>query len=174
MKSNFAEMLAVGGKTNSLGRAGEVLEMVLSDQSRLVELYECLFDEDAWVRMRAVDTLEKVCRQHPEWLAAYIDKLIAHFSPSTQPSIQWHLAQIYGQVKLSDAQKQQAIDWLEELLGKKEVDWIVAANAMDTLVQFTNEGDFPVSRMLSLLTVQQQHKSKAVVKRASKLRRTLS
>lgn len=166
--SNFAEMLAVGGKSNSLGNVNEVIKLVLDDMSRLGELYSCLFNDDAWIRMRAADALEKVCREHPGWLLPYIDKFSDELAAATQPSIQWHLAQIYRQVDLTDGQKRFAVKWLKHLLSTKDVDWIVAANAMDTLVQFTKDGSFPVADMISLLKIQQQHKSNAIVKRANK------
>ncbi|HEX6258902.1 MAG TPA: hypothetical protein VFZ48_05480 [Candidatus Saccharimonadales bacterium] len=169
MIEKFTEMLRAGGHANSLGRVDEVIELVLHDRSRLDELYKCLFDQDAWVRMRAADALEKVCRKHPDWLLPYIDKFQSELTASTQPSIQWHLAQIYSQVALTNAQKQIAVEWLRQLLSNKRVDWIVAANAMDTLVQFTRDGFFSAAEMTALLKIQQNHKSNAVVRRANKL-----
>jgi TPR repeat protein len=168
MKEAFADILATG-KPNSLGRTDEVIEAVLQDKSRLDELYACLFHDDAWLRMRAADALEKVCRQHPEWLLPHIDKFQEELARSNQPSIQWHLAQIYSQVDVSPEQKQKAIQWLENLISTVEVDWIVAANAMDTLVQFAKDGSVTEKQVISLLRVQQGHKSKAVVRRADKL-----
>lgn len=164
-------MLAVGGASNSLGKVSEVIELVLSDKSRLEELYGCLFNDDAWIRMRAADALEKVCRVHPDWLLPYIDRLFKDLATSTQPSIQWHMAQIYRQVELSDTQLHFAIQWLEEWLSSKDVDWIVAANAMETLAKFTGDGLLPKERLVALLKIQQHHKSQAVVRRADKLLR---
>ena len=174
MNGNFAEMLAAGGKSNSLGRVNEVIELVLHDESRLDELYDCLFHEDAWVRMRAADAFEKICREHPDWLLPYVDRFPEELAVSNQPSIQWHLAQIYRQIDLTNEQKRFATNWLKHLLATKEVDWIVAANAMDTLAQFTRDGSFPTAEMISLLKVQKQHKSNAVVKRANNLLTALS
>jgi hypothetical protein len=169
MSESFAVMLAVGGKSNSLGRVNEVIELVLHEESRLGELYNCLFDEDAWVRMRAADAFEKVCREHPDWLLPYIDRFPDELATSSQPSIQWHLAQIYGEVDLTDEQKRFALQWLQQLLSTTEVDWIVAARAMDTLLQFTKDGSFSESKLIVLLKIQEQHKSKAVVKHTNKL-----
>lgn len=160
----------VGGKTNLLGRSAEVLRLVLDDASLLDELYECMFDEDAWVRMRAADTIEKVCREHPEWIEKYVNRFIDDFSSNTQASIQWHLAQIYRQVALTDIQKRQIILWLENLLATTEIDWIVAANAMDTLAQFTSDGAYPRNKLMPLLDIQSHHRSKSVVKRAARMR----
>jgi TPR repeat protein len=169
MTESLADMLAAGGKTNSLGRVSEVIELVSNDRQRLDELYDCLLEEDAWLRMRAADALEKVCRQHPDWLLPFVDRFLDELATSSQPSIQWHLAQIYSQVDLTSEQKHCAIDWLRRLLSTKNIDWIVAANAMDTLAQFTKDGSFPTAEMIALLNVQQSHKSKSVIRRANKL-----
>lgn len=169
MSEKFAEILTSGGHANSLGRVNEVIETTLSNKLRLDELYDCMFDNDAWVRMRAADAFEKICRVHPEWLLPYVEKIADELSTSSQPSIQWHLAQIYRQVVLTNEQKHFAIDWLKKLLSSKEVDWIVATNAMDTLATFIKDNSFAVAEMIPLLEIQQQHKSKSVVRRADKL-----
>jgi hypothetical protein len=169
MKEAFADVLAVGGKTNSLGRAHEVIEAVLGDKALLKELYKCLSHEDVWVRMRAADSLEKVCRIHPDWLEPYVDRLSKDIASSGQASLQWHLAQIYREVSLTAEQKCLAISWLRGLLSSVQVDWIVAANAMDTLAQFVNDGSVSKTDFIDLLNIQLRHKSNAVVKRANKL-----
>ena len=169
MNQSFADMLAEDGKKNSLGRVNDVLEIVLSDQSRLEELYKTISHQDAWVRMRAVDAFEKVCRIHPEWIKTYIDKIQIELSGNTQPSIQWHIAQIYSKVELKEEQKIRAIEWLVAILNSNEADWIVAANSMDTLADFVRKGDVDKSILLVTLDIQKAHKSNAVVKRVNKL-----
>jgi hypothetical protein len=173
MTESFADILAVGGSTNSLGRAGEVTAIVLEDKDRLEELYQCLFDDDAWVRMRAIDSIEKICRVHPEWLEPYTDRLNEEVAGSTQPSIQWHLAEMYGELALTDSQKQFAIDWLTQRLATIDVDWIVAANSMKTLVQFANDGLVRRASVITLLKIQQRHKSSTVIRRAKALLKAL-
>lgn len=169
MDDTLAKMLAVGGKSNSLGKVNDVIAIALKDRRRLSELYSCLFDEDAWVRMRAADALEKICRVHPDWLLPYIDRFSKELADSTQPSIQWHMAQIYRQVALTEMQKTRAITWLKKLLSTEEVDWIVSANAMDTLAQFVDDGSVVASELIALLDVQLRHTSKTVTKRANTL-----
>jgi hypothetical protein len=168
VKETFAEVLSVG-KPNSLGRADEVVQEVLADKKRLDELYECIFADDAWIRMRAIDSFEKICRVHPEWVEAYGGKILKDLTSSTQPSIQWHLAEIFNQIQLSPSQQKAAIKWMKDLVSTSDVDWIVSANTMDTLAQFTRDNKFSQSKLIELLQVQLKHKSKAVVKRASKL-----
>lgn len=168
MNQRFADMLSTGGHANSLGRVADVIEAVLQDKSRLGELYDCLFAQDAWVRMRAADTLEKVCREHPDWPLPYIGRIQKELAGSTQASILWHIAQIYAQVELTATQKALAIQWLKRQITTTEVDWIVAANVMDTLAQFVRDGSVSRQDFAALLKVQQLHKSKSVVRRASK------
>jgi hypothetical protein len=163
----FAEILAVGGKTNSLGRSAEVLEAVLADPGLLADLYGCLFADDAWVRMRAADCLEKVCREHPEWVGPFIDRIFDDLSASAQPSIQWHLAQIFAEVTLTESQKARAIDWLKKTLAASKVDWIVSVNAMKTLLSFYRSGAVSTSEITPLFEQQQQHSSNTVRKKAS-------
>lgn len=169
MHEPFADMLAVGGKKNSLGRVNDVITLVLNDQSRIAELYTTIFNDDAWVRMRAIDAFEKISRDHPEWIVPYITNIQQDLESSSQPSIQWHIAQIYSHVSLTDNQKAKAIIWLKTMLSTPQVDWIVAANCMETLAQFTRNGDAERADLVTAATVQQHHKSNAVIKRAKKL-----
>lgn len=175
MNESFATMLAEDGKKNSLGRAGEVVDLVISSPERLEELYQTIVtDDDAWVRMRAVDAFEKVCRQYPGWIESYIDRIQTDLTGSAQPSIQWHIAEIYMQVPLNEVQKEFALRWLKERIETTEVDWIVAGNSMNALVYFAKRGDIQVLDVLALLKVQLGHRSKAVAKKAQKLITELS
>lgn len=167
MKDTFVEILAVGGKTNSLGRTEEVIQAVLRDNNLLEELYKCVFNDDAWVRMRAIDAFEKICRKHPDWITQYIDRFQSELSDSNQPSIQWHLAQMYSQVVLAKEQKVKSINWLKNILSSSDIDWIVSANAMKTLVQFAHDGSIDKEDAKALIIIQLKHKSKSVVKKAN-------
>ncbi len=169
MTKTFLALLADGGKTNSLGRSGEVISAVLQDRTKLSELYDCLFVDDAWVRMRAIDAIEKIGRVKPEWLLPYIDKIQSELHSFTQPSIQWHIAQIYRETDLNKNQKTNAIFWLKHLLKTTDVDWIVSVNVMKTIMKFTNDGTISGEEATSLFKTQQGHKSKTVKRIASKL-----
>lgn len=169
MKESFAEIFKEGGKSNSLGRSKEVLAEVLNNKQLTNELYDCISNQDAWVRMRAIDTFEKVCRENPDWALPYTEDMLARLSKSDQPSIQWHLAQLFGYIELTATQTSQATQWLSGLLNTNDVDWIVAANSMDTLAYFSRTGSFSKAELIRLLKIQKHHKSNAVKKRADKL-----
>lgn len=162
-------MLAEGGKRNTLGRAEEVVQIVLADSSRLDELYQCLFEDDAWLRMRAIDALEKVCRVHPEWLKPYVDRLLDEVAAIDQASIQWHLAELFREIDLSPRQRQQAITIMKRNIARSSADWIVASNTMETLAGFVADGILLAAELMPLLEIQQTHHSKAVVTRATRI-----
>lgn len=120
MNEKFAAMLIEGGKKNSLGRVNEVIDTVLADRARLDELYQTIFHEDPWVRMRAIDGFEKICRVHPDWVEPYVDNIQTELATSTQSSIQWHIAEIYRHVQLQPDQTRPAITWLMNKVNNVE------------------------------------------------------
>ncbi len=119
--------------------------------------------------MRAGDALEKVCRQQPRWLAPYRTRLLGEVARIRQASIQWHLAQMFGEIELTSSQRQKAIAILRANLADSDVDWIVASCSMETLTKFARDGSAPVEMVVPLLQRQLHHRSKAVAKRAIKL-----
>src|SRR5688572_25346019 len=131
---SYESILAVGGKTNSLGRASEVIDSVYADPSRLDELFNCISADDAWVRMRAIDSFEKIIKEKPEWVRPYVGKIFNHLTLSSQPSIQWHLAQIFSEVELTEKQQDRALAWLKDKIATTNVDWIVSINTMKALL----------------------------------------
>jgi malonyl CoA-acyl carrier protein transacylase len=163
----FEEMLLGGGHANSLGRANEVLDIVSSDHSRLDELFDCISADDAWVRMRAIDTFEKLVKANPDLARPYLTPILTKLTTSEQPSVQWHLAQIFGEVDLNDDQRKQAIKWLTNRIATTDVDWIVSVNTMKTLLHFYTTGFVEANELKTLFSTQKEHKSKSVRKKAA-------
>lgn len=159
----------MGGHRNSLGRAGEVLELLRADGSRTDELFACIAAGDAWVRMRAVDTFEKLVRERPERGRPYVTRIIDELTRSDQPSVQWHVAQLLAVLDLTPVQRSAAVAWLSARLATTEVDWIVAAHAMTTLVDLRRRGLVGASDVVPLLEVQRAHRSPSVRRKAHRL-----
>ncbi len=163
----YRDVLAAGGHTNSLGRAGEVLDELRADDTRLPELFACISEDDAWVRMRAVDTFEKLVREHPERAAPHVEDIVSVLTRSDQPSVQWHLAQLFDLVELTAAQQEVARRWLVERVSTTDVDWIVAAQSMATLVGYQHRGLVSRGDLAALLEVQAGHRSASVRRKAA-------
>jgi hypothetical protein len=137
VRERFSDMLK-GGHPNSLGRASEVVDIVMSDRGRLDELFVSCTDPDAVVRMRAGDALEKVCRTHPGWFAPYVEQLLGELAASSQQSVRWHVAQMLQHLRglLSDEQVKRATEVLERYLTSS-TDWIVLNVTMDVLTEWS-------------------------------------
>lgn len=162
----FADVLTEGGRSNSLGRAGEVVEAVLADRGRLDELWACIGHEDAYVRMRAIDSFEKVVHVQRAWADPYVPQILGELTASGQPSIQWHIAQLFQKVQLDDDQREGAIGWLMARLATTDVDWIVSVNCMRALLDFNERGDVGAEVLRPLFEVQAEHASKTVRRKA--------
>lgn len=163
----IAELLS-GGDPRTLGRVDEAITLVIDDDTRLEELFGCLFHEDPIVRMRAADGLEKVAAQQPELLEPYVDRLLTEVPEIDQPSVQWHLAQILEEVMLSDEQRRHAVAVLKRVLGSSE-DWIVLTATMQTLAGFAVGDEALRAWLIPVLASRLTDSRKAVAKRAGRM-----
>ena len=157
-----------GGDPRTLGQTEAIVKLVLADQSKLDQLFQCLFSDDQIVRMRAGDALEKVCRQKPGWFDAYKSQLLNQIPKIKQASVQWHLAQMLGEIKLNKPETAQAISILKDNLRTSQ-DWIVLNLSLVTLAEFTRQGSVPKSEFVGLLQTQKKSQLKSVVSRVNKL-----
>jgi len=160
--------ILTGGNPRSLERTEEVVTLVLGNSTRLNELHACLLEDDQIIRMRASDALEKVCRQQPEWLQPYIPQLLTEIALIDQPSVQWHLAQILGEVELTPQQRVAARDILKRNLAEKK-DWIVVNYSMETLAKLSKNDDQLRTELLTILKGLLSDPHKSIVSRARKL-----
>lgn len=131
------EAMLTGGHPNSLGRTIEVVELVLADPSKLLELYNCYYSADDVVRLRTSNAIKRLSHEHPEWLIPYIDKFISEVSTLNQASAQWTLAELFQTLSgfMSETQRINAQIILKQNL-ETAVDWIVLNNTMETLSEW--------------------------------------
>ncbi len=159
-----------GGDRRSLGRTEEVVSWVLAERSLLAELFSYIFDEDEIVRMRAGDALEKVAREQPEWFIPYVERLLTDVAQIDQHSVQWHLAQILGEVPLTLDQQPRAIALLKRILATYD-DWIVVNLTLESLAHFARQDTALRHEFHAILKRYEQHAKKSVASRARKLLR---
>jgi hypothetical protein len=162
------EALLTGGRPRTLVGVEDALEDLRTDPSRLGELIDCCSAADAVVRVRAVDALEKFARERPELVGARADRLFAELSGSTQPSIQWHLAQLWAEVPLTPSQHERAATWLIATLDTAD-DWIVLGNAMSALAVVAGDDPELRSALRERLRRHSGSRLPSVAKRATRL-----
>ena len=134
MSTTDFERMLTGGHPNSLGNTVAVVDAVLADKSRLDELYQCYFSDDAVVRLRVSSAMKRICQAHADWLVPYIDVFQDEISTIDQASAQWTLAQLFLWLhdRMTETQKRKAVDILKRNLMTNK-DWIVQNHTMETL-----------------------------------------
>ena len=162
------EQLLSGGDPRSLRGVEQVIAAALADPGALEALFECLFCDDAVVRMRAGDALEKIARIRPELLAPFTRRLLGDVADVDQPSIQWHLAQILTEIELTPQQRPAAIAILRRNVERYE-DWIVLNLTLQALAHFARDDPALQRELVPILRRHQADTRKSVAKRATRL-----
>ena len=157
-----------GGNPRTLGNTEQVVAYVNAHPQKLGELFKCLKSTDEIVRMRTGDALEKICREQPEWFGPYIDSLLSDVAAIDQPSVQWHLAQMIGELPLNETQRRRALEVLKRNLETAS-DWIVLNYSLETFTIFTRKDASLQKYFIERLKVLSCDSRKSVAKRASKL-----
>jgi hypothetical protein len=161
-----------GGSPRQL-RNEAVIEAVIADPTRIEELFDCVCDDDEYVRMRASDALEKVCRSDPGALSALTERVLTEMAAIDQPSVQWHFAQIVAEMGLRDEHRRRAVEVLERNLDTTD-DWIVINNTMEALARFAEDDPALRDHLVPRLDAFTHDRRKSVSGRARKLRQRLS
>ena len=169
MSEDFETMLT-GGHPNSLGRTVEVVDIVLADQSRLSDLYQCYFSDDEVVRLRVSSAMKRVTIAHPDWTMDFMDGLLSEVAAIDQASTQWTLALLFDFTKdlQSERQHQRALEIMKHNLVHHQ-DWIVLNNTMQVLFDWSAEDEGLKKWLHPHLLRLEKESRKSVAGRARKL-----
>lgn len=83
-----------GGDLRSDGMANEVVRLVRENPFLVNELIEGMTAKDDVVRGRSADVLEKLTRDHPEYVQSELDLIIRLALNDPVPMVRWHAAMI--------------------------------------------------------------------------------
>jgi hypothetical protein len=108
-----------GGDRRSIGRSNDVVAQVLAHPAYFCHVFEGLATDDAVVRMRAADAIEKISARRPELLRPHKRKLLAIAGSTDQQEIRWHAAMILPRLKLTAKERAVALDILFDYLRDK-------------------------------------------------------
>ena len=147
-RPSIVERLA-GGDRRSLGAAEAVASEVLRHNERFSELFDAMAHDDAVVRMRASDAVEKLTRARPDLLVPFRKRLIDEIGEIDQHEVRWHVAQMLARIRLDAKDRSRAIALLERYL--KDDSAIVVASAMSAIGDFCLEDHHLRRRMTPVL-----------------------
>ncbi len=103
----------------SIGNSHEAVALVLANPELVSELVAGLMDRDRLVRMRSADALEKATREHPDWLQPWKRYLLDEVAARPEKELRWHVAQLLPRLELTSAEKDHAVEILNEYLRDK-------------------------------------------------------
>ena len=105
---NFKELLAEGD-LRSDGKANEIVNTVLDQNTLFDELFECISDKNEIIRGHAADALEKICRINNALIKSKIPQFLVLAQKETLAMAKWHYAMIFGYIYKTN-------DYLNEII----------------------------------------------------------
>lgn len=107
-----------GGDLRSIGRANEVVALVLARPPLFDRLVEGMRGDDPIIRARSADVAEKVSARQPAWLQPHKRVLVHELVHQPQPEVRWHVALMLARLTLDDDERvgvfRQLIGWLND------------------------------------------------------------
>jgi hypothetical protein len=108
-----------GGDRRSIGNSNRIAATVLRNPRRLSELIECLWSDDAVVRMRAADAAEKISAKEAGLLARFKSELLGLAEEVTRAELRWHLALMLPRLPLDRTECERARATLRRYLNDR-------------------------------------------------------
>src|SRR5512142_227122 len=93
------------GDMRTTGKSEDVVRLVLMRPGLFGQVVDAVLFDDAGVRMRAADAVEKISRIHPEWLNPYKKLFLTEIASIEQQEVRWHTAQILTRLELNGAER---------------------------------------------------------------------
>jgi hypothetical protein len=111
LRSDLRALIADGDRREIRG-VRRAISLIERDWARLGELVELLWDDNAVVRMRAADALEKISRSRASLLQPWKDGLVGLMAETQQQEVRWHLAAILPRLVLTGAETRRVAELL--------------------------------------------------------------
>ena len=92
--------LLLGTDLRKLRNSGKVIEAV-DNQHSFDELFTLIFHHERPLVMRAADCVEKITRDHPDYLARHKDQILSVMKSADHKELKWHIAQLLSRLPLS-------------------------------------------------------------------------
>jgi hypothetical protein len=156
-----------GGDRRSIGRVDEVVAAALEDRRLFPVLFKGMLHDEALIRMRAADAVEKISLQHPEWLRPYKEQLIQQVSRIEQQEVRWHVAQLLPRLELDEEERAACVVILQSYLQDKSK--IVKTFAMQAMADLAEQEPELRSQVIPLLKEATRRGSSAMKSRGRKL-----
>jgi hypothetical protein len=158
--------ILLGGDLKSDGRANEVADKVLGSPDLFDKLAEGLNEPNDVIRARTAHALERISRTHPEMMLSQLQRLIELGIKDPVPMVKWHIAMIFGNLTVTDAQQDMIYETLLRMLKDKSV--FVRSWSIVSLTILGRKDTEKRPEMIRKLNLLQKNKSKAIQNKVKK------
>jgi hypothetical protein len=159
--------LLTGGDRRSIADSNRVRALVESDVSLVDELAALTADEDWLVAQRALDLMEKIAHDHPEWIEPHKKIFIGPLAQSDKWEIRLQIVRALPLFRWSPAQTKRVEEILVE--GVSFPQTFVRAWALDSLATFAEKNARLMPLVQRCLLEFERSSSKALQARARKI-----
>ncbi|MCW4023250.1 MAG: hypothetical protein NWF02_08850 [Candidatus Bathyarchaeota archaeon] len=135
--SGFRKKLS-GGDLRSIGKSNEVVQEVFDNPELFAVVFQGTLSEDPLIRMRSADVIEKVSTEHPEYLQPFKTRLINEVSKVEQKEVQWHVAQMFAYIEVTEEERNKIIEILQQYAQSNESKLVVTFS-LQTFSRFCPE-----------------------------------
>lgn len=116
----------------TVGASDEVARKIAQSQTAFDHVFCGLFVEDAGLRMRCADAIEKASRFMPELLESHKNEILNVISKINQQEVQWHVALIVPRLRLSKDEASLALKIMQSYYDNSQSN-IVRTFALQTM-----------------------------------------
>jgi HEAT repeat protein len=170
-KTKSLRSLLSGGDRRSIAQSNRALGLVRSNRELVAQLAALAQDTDWLVSMRAMDLLEKLAHEHPDWVEPFKDLFIGPLADSEKWEVRLQVVRALPLFAWSPEEKRRAIEIL--LRDAEHPQTFVRAWAVDSLALFAEKNSELMPKLRRHLRELEESGSKALVTRARKIRSRL-
>jgi HEAT repeat protein len=164
--------LLSGGDRRSLARSSQALALVHANPGRVAELAALAKDEDWLVSLRALDLLEKLAGEHPEWVEPHRRVFIGALADSDKWEVHLQVVRALPRFRWSRGERRRVLAILRRDVSHPQK--FVRAWALDSLARFA-ETDAALAPIVARhLEELERSGSSALVTRARHIRERLA
>ena len=171
VNAKFRDLLS-GGDRRSIADSARVRALIEQRPTRVKELAALTADEDWLVSQRALDLLEKLAHEHPEWIAPYKRVFIGPLAQSDKWEIRLRIVRALPLFRWTAAESKRMERILLENLAFPQT--FVRAWALDSLATVSERKAKLLPVVLRHLEAFAQSSSKALQARARAIRARLA
>jgi hypothetical protein len=160
--------LLTGGDRRSVGQSDRARALLRGDPGRVPELAALAGDPDWLVSMRAMDLLEKLAHEHPEWVQPHKSLFLGPLADSDKWEIRLQVVRALPLLKWTPREATRVFEILTRDIEHPQT--FVRAWALDSLATFTRTHEALTPTVERALERFERSGSKALQARARQIR----